>query len=78
MGTNTFLHVDTVDFTFACIGAVDALHNCIDFVRLNPGKKAIVIASDIAKYDLESTGEYTQGAGAVALLVTEKPAHCCV
>ncbi|MFP9098848.1 hydroxymethylglutaryl-CoA synthase family protein [Flavobacterium sp. RHBU_24] len=72
-GHNSFLHCDTVDFTFACIGAVDALHNCIDFVRLNPGKKAVVIASDIAKYDLESTGEYTQGAGAVALLVTENP-----
>lgn len=72
-GNNAFLHCDTVDFTFACIGAVDALHNCIDFVRLNPGKKAVVIASDIAKYDLESTGEYTQGAGAVALLVTENP-----
>ncbi|MFL9845035.1 hydroxymethylglutaryl-CoA synthase family protein [Flavobacterium rhizosphaerae] len=72
-GNDSFLHCDVVDFTFACIGAVDALHNCIDFVRLNPGKKAIVIASDIAKYDLESTGEYTQGAGAVAMLVTENP-----
>jgi len=72
-GHNTFLHVDTVDFTFACIGAVDALHNCIDFVRLNPTQKAIVIATDIAKYDLESTGEYTQGAGAVAMLVSANP-----
>ena len=72
-GHNTFLHVDTVDFTFACIGAVDALHNCIDFVRLNPNQKAIVIATDIAKYDLESTGEYTQGAGAVAMLVSANP-----
>ncbi|MXN91316.1 hydroxymethylglutaryl-CoA synthase [Flavobacterium sp. Sd200] len=72
-GHDSFLGCDTVDFTFACIGAVDALHNCIDFVRLNPTKKAIVIATDIAKYDLESTGEYTQGAGAVALLVTANP-----
>jgi len=72
-GHNKFLECDTVDFTFACIGAVDALHNCIDYVRLNPEKKAIVIATDIAKYDLESTGEYTQGAGAVAILVTANP-----
>jgi len=72
-GHNTFLQCDTVDFTFACIGAVDALHNCIDYVRLNPEKKAIVIAADIAKYDLESTGEYTQGAGAVAILVSANP-----
>ncbi|TRW22750.1 hydroxymethylglutaryl-CoA synthase [Flavobacterium zepuense] len=72
-GHNTFAGCDTVDFTFACIGAVDALHNCLDFIRLNPGKKAIVVATDIAKYDLESTGEYTQGAGAIAMLVTESP-----
>lgn len=72
-GHNSFLHTDAVDLTFACIGAVDALQNCIDFVRLNPDKKAVVIASDIAKYDLESSGEYTQGAGAVALLVSANP-----
>jgi hydroxymethylglutaryl-CoA synthase len=40
---------------------------------LNPTKKAIVVTTDIAKYDLNSTGEYTQGAGAVALLITENP-----
>lgn len=72
-GHDSFLECDTVDFTFACIGAVDALHNCIDYVRLNPTKKAVVIATDIAKYDLESTGEYTQGAGAVAILVAANP-----
>lgn len=64
---------DTVDFTFACIGAVDALQNCLDYVRLHPERKAIVVATDIAKYDLGSTGEYTQGAGAVAMLVTADP-----
>lgn len=64
---------DVVDFTFACIGGVDALQNCFDFIRLHPEKKAIVLATDIAKYDLESGGEYTQGAGAVALLVQANP-----
>jgi hydroxymethylglutaryl-CoA synthase len=59
--------------TFACIGAVDALHNSLDFVRVNPDKKAIVIASDYAKYELASSGEYTQGGGAVAILVSSKP-----
>jgi len=73
-GGNALAHCDTVDFTFACIGAVDALHNCLDFIRLNPNKKAIVIATDIAKYDLGSTGEYTQGAGAVAVLLSGDPA----
>jgi hydroxymethylglutaryl-CoA synthase len=73
LGERTLVNCDAVDLTFACIGAVDALQNSLDFVRLNPNKKAIVIASDYAKYDLGSTGEYTQGAGAVALLVTANP-----
>lgn len=64
---------DVADLTFACIGGVDALQNSLDFVRLNPGKKAIVVTTDIAKYDLASSGEYTQGAGALALLITENP-----
>lgn len=72
-GENTLEHCDAVDFTFACIGGVDAMQNCIDFVTLNPSKKAIVVTTDFAKYDLNSTGEYTQGAGAVAILITANP-----
>lgn len=73
LGEGSFNHSDVVDLTFACIGAVDALQNCLDYIRLNPTKKAIVIASDNAKYDLNSTGEYTQGAGAIAMLITTEP-----
>ena len=72
-GENTLSECDVVDFTFACIGGVDALQNCLDFVQLNPAKKAIVVTTDFAKYDLNSTGEYTQGAGAVAMLITANP-----
>jgi len=72
-GERCFKNCDVVDMTFACIGAVDALHNSLDFVRVNPDKKAVVIASDYAKYELASSGEYTQGGGAVALLVSAKP-----
>lgn len=72
-GADLLTECDAVDFTFACIGGVDALHNCLDFIRLNPEKKAIVVTTDIAKYDLNSTGEYTQGAGALAMLVTSNP-----
>lgn len=72
-GERVFKHTDVVDVTFACIGGVDALHNSLDYVRVNPDKKAIVIAADYAKYGLESTGEYTQGAGAVAVLISNEP-----
>lgn len=68
-----FERVDVVDLTFACIGGVDALQTCLDYVRLNPKRKCIVVAGDIAKYDLNSGGEYTQGAGAVALLIAANP-----
>lgn len=72
-GERCFRNCDVVDMTFACIGAVDALHNSLDFVRVNPNKKAVVIASDYAKYELASSGEYTQGGGAVSVLVSSKP-----
>jgi len=72
-GERPFRNTDVVDMTFACVGGVDAMHNSIDYVRVNPAKKAIVIAADYAKYGLESTGEYTQGAGAVAMLISNQP-----
>ena len=72
-GDRCFKNCDIVDLTFACAGAVDALQNCCDWVRNGEGRKAIVIASDIAKYELNSTGEYTQGAGSVSMLVCENP-----
>ncbi len=72
-GPRCLRHCDVLDMTFACIGATDALHNTLDWVATDPDNIAIVVASDIAKYELESTGEYTQGAGAVAMLVKWHP-----
>lgn len=72
-GERSFKNCDVVDLTFACVGAVDAMQNCIDWVKTGTNRKAVVIASDLSKYDLNSTGEYTQGAGAVALLIGEDP-----
>ena len=72
-GERCLKNCDIADLTFACIGGVDALQNTIDWISRNPGKKAIVVSSDLSKYELNSTGEYTQGAGAVALLISENP-----
>ena len=72
-GKRCFKNCDIVDLTFACAGAVDALQNCCDWVRNGKNRQAIVIASDIAKYELNSTGEYTQGAGSVSMLICENP-----
>lgn len=71
--TTEINHIDVVDMTFACIGAVDAVHNSLYYLYANPDKVAIVVAADIANYDLDSPGEYTQGAGAVAVLLSKNP-----
>lgn len=72
-GADCFRHCDVLDMTFACIGATDALQNTLDWVATDRDNIGIVVASDIAKYELGSTGEYTQGAGAVAILVKWNP-----
>jgi hydroxymethylglutaryl-CoA synthase len=75
-GAGSFRHCDVVDLTFACIGAVDALHNTVDWVArggVQADRIGIVVFADHAKYDLESNGEYTQGAGAGAILIRHNP-----
>ncbi|MFK8163958.1 MAG: hydroxymethylglutaryl-CoA synthase family protein [Lewinella sp.] len=72
-GGNCFLHCDVVDLTFACIGGVDALQNSLEWAAAKEGRIGIVVASDEAKYEMNSPGEYTQGAGAVAMLVKQAP-----
>jgi hydroxymethylglutaryl-CoA synthase len=60
----------------ACYGGTAALQLSLDWVRSGSarGKKALIICSDIARYGLNTAGEPTQGAGAVALLVSDTPA----
>ncbi|WP_115460628.1 hydroxymethylglutaryl-CoA synthase family protein [Winogradskyella aurantiaca] len=72
-GSRSFKNCDILDMTFACVGGVDAMHNSVDWVKQDPSRKAVVIASDLSKYELNSTGEYTQGAGAVAVLIAHEP-----
>jgi hydroxymethylglutaryl-CoA synthase len=62
-------------FQFACIGATYALEAATSRIRAGDNTKpySLVIASDVSKYPLGTPGEYTQGAGAVALLVSENP-----
>lgn len=72
-GGNCFLNCDVVDLTFACIGGVDALQNSLEWAAAKEGRIGIVVTSDEAKYEMNSPGEYTQGAGAVAMLVKQAP-----
>lgn len=62
-----------VEVKEACYGATAALRFAANHVELEPGSLALVLASDIARYDLGSPGEPTQGCGAVAMLVSSSP-----
>jgi hydroxymethylglutaryl-CoA synthase len=63
----------TVELKQACYSGTAGLQFAIGFVARNPTKKALVIASDVARYELGSPGEATQGCGAVAMLVSADP-----
>lgn len=63
----------TVELKQACYGATAALQLAKGHIALNPESKVLVLASDIARYGLNTSGEATQGAGAVAMLVSANP-----
>ncbi|QIK69008.1 hydroxymethylglutaryl-CoA synthase [Erysipelothrix sp. HDW6C] len=62
-----------IEMKQACYGATAGIQLAKGHVALNPTKKALVIASDISRYGLNSGGEPTQGAGAVAILIAADP-----
>ena len=62
-----------LDVKHACYGGTSALMLSKDFVIANPNKKALVIMSDIAFYGLNTAGEPTQGCGAIAVVISNKP-----
>jgi hydroxymethylglutaryl-CoA synthase len=58
----------------ACLGGVYALKNGLRYLALEPTKRcAIVVSADIAEYARGSSGEPTQGAGGVAMLLEQNP-----
>jgi len=58
----------------ACLGGVYALKNGLRYLALEPAKRcAIVVSADIAEYARGSSGEPTQGAGGVAMLLEQNP-----
>ncbi len=67
-------HLEVPEFKHACLGGVYALKSALRYSATDAdGKLAIVVSSDVAEYERGSTGEQTQGAGAVAMLVESQP-----
>ena len=74
-GQGAFEHCGGVETKFACVSGSYALYDNTNWIRAGEaeGKSALVVVSDIAKYDMGSSGEMTQGAGAVAMLLNDEP-----
>ena len=63
----------SIELKQACYGATAAIQLAKGHIALHPESKVLVLASDIARYGLNTGGEVTQGAGAVALLISRDP-----
>ena len=74
-GEETFGHCGGIECKFACVSGSYALYDNTNWIRAGESedKHALVVVSDIAKYDMGSSGEVTQGAGAIAMLLNDKP-----
>lgn len=71
LGINPYAR--TIELKQACYAGTFALMQARDYVTLHPKEKVLVVASDIARYGLQTSGEVTQGGGAVAMLVSANP-----
>jgi hydroxymethylglutaryl-CoA synthase len=67
-------HLEVPEFKHACLGGIYALKSALRYVAFDGrGRLAIVVSADVAEYERGSTGEQTQGAGAVAMLIENDP-----
>jgi hydroxymethylglutaryl-CoA synthase len=67
-------NLEVPEFKHACLGGIYALKSALRFVQCDGDDRvAIVVSADVAEYERGSTGEQTQGAGAVAMLVERTP-----
>lgn len=63
----------SIEVKQACYGATASIQIAKEYIKSNPEKKVLVVAVDIAKYGKNTGGEPTQGAGAVAMLISKDP-----
>lgn len=65
--------VRSVELKQACYAGTAALQMALGIVAREPGSTVLVVSTDIARYALETPGEPTQGAAAVAMLIGSDP-----
>ena len=70
-----FSHANKGERKFACLSGTQAVDDACNWIRAgrHRGRGALVVVTDTALYERDDPGEATQGAGAVALYITEAP-----
>ncbi|WP_407371218.1 hydroxymethylglutaryl-CoA synthase [Carnobacterium sp.] len=63
----------SIEVKQACYGATAGIQMAKGHIILNPESRVLVLGSDIARYGLHTSGEATQGAGAVAMVISADP-----
>ena len=74
-GTGSLSHVLGYEQKFACVSGMERYLDTSAWFAAswNTTKYALIVATDVAKYDLKSKEEPTQGAAASALLISKDP-----
>jgi hydroxymethylglutaryl-CoA synthase len=62
-----------IELKQACYSATCALQLGLNHLMVHPDEKVLVLASDNARYGLNTPGEPTQGCGAAAILLSASP-----
>ncbi len=62
-----------IEMKQACYSSTAALQLALPYVETHPTRKVLIVASDVARYGLNTSGEPTQGCGAVAIVVSASP-----
>jgi hydroxymethylglutaryl-CoA synthase len=62
-----------IELKQACYSATFGLQMALSWLRQNPEKKVLLLASDIARYEFKTAAEPSQGCGAVAILLSANP-----
>lgn len=67
-------HCEVPEFKHACLGGIYGMKSALRFLATDGSDAlAIVVSTDKALYERGSSGEPTQGAGAVAMLLARRP-----
>jgi hydroxymethylglutaryl-CoA synthase len=66
-------HCRAIEFKQACYGSTAGLIMALPMLLANPDQKILLIASDTARYGLNTPGESSQGCGAIAMVLSVNP-----